>query len=313
MKTFRYVRNAARLSLLLVLAAALIIPLFGCAAEGGRDENGVSESAAQTEPPPTQDKNEKLACLYADSTEKLDKLCQNAEAVSGAEESCAVLLPHYANAFSMCCDALAGIRRDAELVVIAGPNHTGEGESIQISGADWYWSGGEAKGDAETAEKLALACGAACTSRVISQDWSVQSLIPYVRAYFPNARIVTVLLARGAREDALMALAESFAEIQTERELLLVGSADFSHYHDPETAAKNDEVTLSCIENGETARLLTLDNGYIDSPETAVLTMYYAGLQKAELKQSGGLFERFRENGQEKAGSYYAFYAQKEP
>lgn len=293
---------AACLALLFGQAALFLPFLCGCAAE--EPENAAAETQDVQDAP--QEKRERLACLYADPVRE-DVFARNAQADARCRDAQAVLLPHYANALYLACNALSGIEREIDLVVLIGPNHSGRGDALQVCGADWYWDTGNMAGDAQAADTIAAYAGGTLTSTEIAEDWSVQTLVPYAARYFPSAQVVTVLLSRGAEISVLSKLAKAVSVLGEDREVLLLASADFSHYLTPSDAQAHDARTMMLIEAGEESTLLTLDNGYIDSPETLVTAMLFAENQGQKLTKLDGLFETFYENGTQKAGSYYAF------
>ncbi len=327
MKRRETLKIAACLTVFVLQAAAMILFSFGgCAASVHRTANSAEESPAvpslDGEVLPGSDgfvpvqedaaqSDGALECLYADAARE-ERLACAARPDAQYAQSSALLLPHYGNALGMCCDLLSSIEREAALIVLVGPNHSGTGDAIQVSGADWYWSTGRMDGDADAARTLAAAAET-LTDAQIAEDWSVQTLIPYLCRYFPEARLVTVLLSRGADTQSLRALAEAVGLLAGQQELLLVGSVDFSHYLDPASARENDEKTCAWIEAGDIPAISALDNGYLDSPETAAVVLYYTQTLGQPLCRRDGLFERFWENGQEKAGSYYTFAAWQEP
>lgn len=300
----KFLKKAACLGIALA-QAALFLPVFSaCTAKPEGEEPREETAGVQTQTAPRE--NTRLACLYADETRE-GSFARNAKPDAQSENAQAVLVPHYGNALYLACNALSGVSREVGLIVLIGPNHPGKGEDVQISGADWYWAQGQMEGDPDAAALLADACAGTLTDTQIAEDWSVQTLIPYARRYFQSARIVTVLLRRGTDRAALQALADAVQALSGEEDVLLLASADFSHYLDPASAQKNDTETLALIEKEDYAAILTLDNGYIDSPETLVTAMLFAEGRGQKLIKLGGLFETFYENGVQKAGSYYAF------
>ena len=316
-KRNKTLKIAACLIILLLQAAAMILFSFGGCAASESTGAEPAGSIPDVSPVPEDFSNQEgqarryLECLYAD-TAKEESFARAARPDTRYAQVSAVLLPHYGNALGMCCDLLSSIEREIDLLVLIGPNHAGAGDAVQISGADWYWSTGQMPGDPEAAQALADAAGT-LTDTQIAQDWSVQTLIPYMRRYFPEARLVTVLLSRDADVQSLTLLAEAVQTLSSQQELLLAGSVDFSHYLDPASAKENDEKTCAWIETGDIPAILRLDNGYLDSPETVAAVLSYTQALGQTLRLCDGLFEQFWENGQEKAGSYYTFAAWQEP
>lgn len=201
MKRRETLKIAACLTVFVLQAAAMILFSFGgCAASVHRTANSAEESPAvpslDGEALPGSDgfvpvqedaaqSDSALECLYADAARE-ERLACAARPDAQYAQSSALLLPHYGNALGMCCDLLSSIEREAALIVLVGPNHSGTGDAIQVSGADWYWSTGRMDGDADAARTLAAAAGT-LTDAQIAEDWSVQTLIPYLCRYFPGS------------------------------------------------------------------------------------------------------------------------------
>ena len=156
---------------------------------------------------------------------------------------------------------------------------------------------------------MAAALGLETDASAAQEDWSASLLMPYLAHYFPDARVVTVLLSRGAGEAQVLALAGCLAETAGTRGLLVLGSADFSHYQDVETARDCDKETARAIEDGDRTRLLSLGNEYLDSPETvAVLLIRVAAGARAK---RGGRHVRDLYSGRAAHGGFYYAYAVK--
>lgn len=230
-----------------------------------------------------------------------------ARAESEKRDIAGAIVPHYAAAMYMTADALSSVTEVPDTVVVVGPNHEGRGELIQICGRSYVWADGSIEGDGTMAAALAAGLGLETSDAAAREDWSASLQMPYIAHYFPEAQVVTVLLARGADPGQLRTLARLLSEAAEAQSLLVLGSADFSHYQDPKTAEACDRETAQIIADGDADRLLRLGNDHIDSPETAAVLLLYGQALDREPFRADGLFERFIENGKEKAGSYYSY------
>lgn len=230
-----------------------------------------------------------------------------AAAEADPQEIAGAILPHYAPAMYMAADLYSDVRTPPDTIVVAGPNHAAIGGPVQICGTGYVWPEGTMDGDEALASQLAAALGLTPDDTAAREDWSVSQHMPYLGRYFPDARVVSILLSRGADEASLAVIADLLAEIAGTRQLLVVGSADFSHYQDERTAHACDEETARAIESRDLPQLLRFGNEHADSPETIVLILRYAEALGLSLDARGGLFETFMENGAPMAGSYYAY------
>ena len=75
--------------------------------------------------------------------------------------------------------------------------------------------------------------------------------MPFVKYYLPEAEIAVCLLENGLDADRLAAVGKILDEFRDTKRVLVVGSADFSHYLQPEEAARCDAETEKAITNGD--------------------------------------------------------------
>lgn len=256
-------------------------------------------------------RGELFACPF--QRERFEGLIAGAEPLDADAELSAAIVPHYAPALDLACDILSGVSRAISTVVIVAPNHPGTGEALTVSSSDWYWEGGRAVGNKALAQELCEGTGGVVSFALDADEWSASTLIPYAAHYFPGADFVAVYLSRGAEVSALDALAERLAEKSEDGGLLVLGSADFSHYQDEPTARENDNITTSLIESGDTTALLRLGNAYIDSPETAAVIIKYAAALSQTLTKRDSVLTPYIENGRRLAGSFMSFAAAPRP
>ena len=247
-----------------------------------------------------------IACSYYDAKVVYAQIT-GAEPSSAYQYIAGAVVPHYAPAMYLASDILSSVVEAPDTVVIIAPNHEGTGAPIQICGNGYYWSSGSLAGNLTLADALASALLLETDESAARKDWSASLLVPYVAHYFPETSVVTVLLSRGAGDGPLRTLASALADAAQEQSLLILGSADFSHYQDEQTARKCDEESARIIEDGDITRLLTLGNEYLDSPETVAVLLLYASLIEQEFSAADGLLETFVQDGQRMAGSYYSY------
>ena len=288
----------------LCIAAGLLVVFFS------RTRPDVLPTAATSVPEETHPPAP-ISCASADASLFAKNMATTA--VYPHESIAAATVPHYAPAQDMLVKELNTVRQGGEepqTVVIVAPNHTGLGAAVQLWGGGFTCGGNALSGDGELLSRLSSALdGKADTSGAqTAQDHSVTSIIPYVSEYWPHARVVTILLSRGASSRQLSVLAQCLHAYTKEQAVLLLASVDFSHYQTPEIAQKNDRETINAIESGAAETVLSYGGEHVDSPQTMTVLMKFCTLQDKALRLRDHRLEVYTENGQKKAGSFMVFF-----
>ncbi len=158
-------------------------------------------------------------------------------------------------------------------IILIGPNHTDGGVGEAISGiAQWNTKIGSVETNNTIANKLYTAQLVTWDENRLRTEHSINYLIPYIKYYFPNARIVPIIL----KSTFDLASAKNFGESlkpYLDDQTLIVGSIDFSHYLPTDRARANDQITQKALENHDYKKLYSFNNDYIDSPPTAITTL----------------------------------------
>lgn len=237
--------------------------------------------------------------------ERLAEFTERAEKDPELAGMRAAIVPHYAPKLGMLSNILASITYTPETFVIVAPDHPAAGD-ITISPSDWYWSDDIVSCDTSLAEKIAENCTLTVSDELDDEEWSASTLLPYIHGYFPDAKVVIIYASRAASPEKLAEIAKNLAELP-EDEIFLLGSVDFSHYQDEETAVKNDKYTRSVIENMDTGTLLNLGNEYLDSPQSASVIIKYAAALGLDISLYDSAVDVFFENGERLAGTYQCY------
>lgn len=295
--------------LLCFAVAGLCLCAVFCALRLSCAERSPELPDTATVPPASEnavDYRDYISCSYYDA-----ELVRAHTTTAGPDDAyqniAGAVVPHYAPAMYMVSDILSSVGFSPDTVVVVAPNHAGKGIPVQVCGRGYYWKSGTIAGDQSLAKRIATGLDIETDDTAAQEDWSASLLMPYVAQYFPDAHVVTVLLSRGAGEAQVLALADCLAEISETQEILVLGSADFSHYQDEQTAHNCDTETARVIAAGNRAQLLSLGNEYLDSPETVAVLLEYASLLGHEFSAADSMFETFVQDGRRVAGSYYAY------
>ena len=163
-------------------------------------------------------------------------------------------------------------------VIIVGPNHENGGTADAITGSiDYRLLTGSVGTDKEwvdwlTQEKLAVS-----EPERFLNEHSIYGLVPFVKYYFPDAKIVPIILKSSLLQEQALLLGQSLANrIEASGatdSTIIIGSIDFSHYLSTEQANLKDLETKKAIISRDYNRLYSYNDDYLDSPMSATVVL----------------------------------------
>jgi len=177
---------------------------------------------------------------------------------------------------------------EIESIVVIGPNHSLSAGGIYVADSGWNTPFGVTECDDDAVDMIMRksSLSAAADNELLQQDHAVSSLVPYIKYYLPDAKVVSILLSRRVSREQENALAELLYHLSQEKSILVVGSVDFSHGLAREEALRRDEETLGMIFDRAYDALKNIPNEYMDSPETLnvlLRLMEYQSIDPPEL------------------------------
>ncbi|MCZ7381094.1 MAG: MEMO1 family protein [Candidatus Methanoperedens sp.] len=135
----------------------------------------------------------------------------------------------------------------ADTFVFLGPNHTGYGSPVSVSGESWSTPLGEVASDGEFIKAL--------PKRIIDLDetahkyeHSIEVQLPFLQHRFEDFSIVPICMGMQDEETALdvgMELAEAVRKVN--KRIVIIASSDFTHYKPDKMARENDAYYISSI------------------------------------------------------------------
>ncbi len=135
----------------------------------------------------------------------------------------------------------------ADTFVFLGPNHTGYGSPVSVSGESWSTPLGEVGSDSEFIRAL--------PKRIIDLDetahkyeHSIEVQLPFLQHRFRDFRIVPICMGMQDEETALdvgMELAEAARKVK--KKIVIIASSDFTHYKPDKVARENDAYYIGSI------------------------------------------------------------------
>ncbi|MBU0707953.1 AmmeMemoRadiSam system protein B [Patescibacteria group bacterium] len=115
-------------------------------------------------------------------------------------------------------------------VVLIGPNHYHRGSrGVVLASQAWDTPFGILEPDIEAITQLAESDLVEINDNAVSQDHAVGLLIPYLSYYFPEAKVVPMLINYSVNE-AQTEKFQQFINRVLDEHTIVVGSIDFSHY-----------------------------------------------------------------------------------
>lgn len=224
----------------------------------------------------------------------LQETLQKNESVAVRNDIRAVISPHH----SLAADLIASIVKEASgrsvrTVAIIAPNHGHIGvESLATVQASWQTPFGNIDTDGPVTDNFMADFGLLPVPEAFENEHGIGSLVPYVRYYFPDAKILPILINNSAREKTAEDLSDWLVE-NIPADGLVIFSMDFSHYLTKAEADKSDALTREFISSRDVGKIIQLNDDYVDTPiglATSVLFAEKAGLQ-TEFVGNGNSFD----------------------
>lgn len=191
----------------------------------------------------------------------------------------AAIAPHHDLAAEYSAELFSEISRpEIKTVIIIGPNHENSGSANAITGAiDYRLLKGSVETDQDWINWLIQEKLAILESEQFLNEHSIYALVPFIKHYFPDAKIVPIILKSSLLQEQALLLGNSLADRIKANDLtdstLIIGSIDFSHYLSTEQANLKDIETKEAILDRDYSRLYSLNDDYLDSPMTATAVL----------------------------------------
>lgn len=187
-----------------------------------------------------------------------------------------IVVPHHDMVASARRAYLAQVSREVqpETIVLLSPDHFGTNKYPLVASARlWQTSLGEIKSNSELIESLGLPVDAAD----FLGEHGVTGLLRDFEQYFPDVRIVPVMLSQQASYAAVSQFVTTLYENCPH--CLVVASVDFSHSSEVHVADVHDRLALRELYRGSAEDLYT--KAEVDSPQSLAALALWANYHKA--------------------------------
>lgn len=215
--------------------------------------------------------------LYSSKVDKqlLADAFQKANSVSKIAGVSAIVVNHHLLAADLIAETLAVAAIDQPItVILISPNHFTRGTGQVISSRfDWQTPYGILKADQRTITALVKADLINVDETPFEEEHGIYNIVPFIKKYFPKAKIVPLILKSNLSDDQVDLLAKKIAELSN---ILVVFSFDFSHYQTKAVADKHDEETINTINSYDFENIKNLD---VDSKPGVRLMLEYSKIK----------------------------------
>ncbi|MGQ9706096.1 MAG: AmmeMemoRadiSam system protein B [bacterium] len=225
--------------------------------------------------------------FYSDDPVELKSMIENFFSladVKADDDVKGIEVPHAGYIYSGLTTAFAfkSVGYKPDVVIIIGPSHR-----VPVSGAVLYPEGvwrtpfGDSKVDVKLTEALTKASDYFhIDSSPHEMEHCIEVQLPFIQYLWGDASIVPIVVWRGDEESARQ-IGEAFVKVVSEdgRKILIVATADLSHYHSQETAKKLDDNAISALTSGDPMEIIRSDEvgaSEVDCPFALASVGYYA-------------------------------------
>lgn len=182
------------------------------------------------------------------------------------------IVPHHLLADGMIASFFKAVSmKKYDYVVVVAPNHKRIG-SLQVNTAKGNWETpfGVLSGGEDIIGSLIDEGTAGNNRSLMEEEHSISSLVPYIKYYQPDTKIVPLLLHGNLGLENSIELGRLINRKMKDKNYLLIASVDFSHYLSVEKADKMDEITLKAIKETDLKAISRMNNDNLDSPPSVI-------------------------------------------
>ena len=222
-----------------------------------------------------------LECVHYDERGFL-KAIENAAPYPIEGKLLAAVSPHFLPVMSYTANIMSSLAREGQperVIFVLAPNHSGESLPVILADRGWSTPYGYLDTDEDVIDTIRnapeLASRIDVNQAFMESDHSAATLMPFIKYYMPQAKVVTLLLGRDCSLAPLRAIADIIYETGKSKPVFLLASVDFSHGLRIGETPERDAVSEALIRAGDTQTIKKLDSGNMDSPESVITTLYY--------------------------------------
>lgn len=192
------------------------------------------------------------------------------------------IVPHHGQASYLIAKLFSSLKlQNPRVIVLIGPNHRDVGKfNALTSFYGWETPFGILEPADPLIRKLVNTGLAQEDEDAFTNEQSVGTIVPYIKYFLPDTKIVPIIL----KSDFDLKDGKNLANFLTEFSgdgAVIVASIDFSHYLTGFEAREKDRVILEAIKSYDVRKILSFNSDFLDSPGSLVtLLMSMENIQK---------------------------------
>ena len=224
---------------------------------------------------------------------------------------CGGILTHHFLASGLMVRFFVALRADSspDTIILLGPNHFHQGlANISISSLPWKTPFGVLQTDRQLVRAISAAIQLPEDPEAFSGEHSVGVLIPFLKYYFPQSRVVPVLIDVNAKAYNLTRLRAALSALLKNPKTLLLLSMDFSHDSVAAVADARDRQAQEAISSMDASRANSL---HVDSRKGLWLlleSLKQAGCDAVQLNEHTNSARLTGKPDQPNVTSYFTVY-----
>lgn len=170
-------------------------------------------------------------------------------------------------------------------IILIGPNHYEQGNFKALTSLySWQTPFGNLDPNEMIIKDLIEDNLTSVDEKVLPADHAVSSIMPFIKYFLPEVKVVPILLSGFMSIDEVNLLSDRIKNYIND-ETIIIAAVDFSHFLPSTKAFEKDEVTFSAMKNFDYKKLLSLGNDYLDSPTSIIaLLMVLQDLGKTNME-----------------------------
>ena len=184
------------------------------------------------------------------------------------------IAPHHDLASSMIDEFYQTLNlknKKIETFIILSPNHANIGNTPVITSlVDRQTAQGAVDVDAELFGRLKSFGFVSVDEKNIALEHGVAVHLPFIKKYFPDARVVPLAFSTKIKTAESFELAQALKKILEDENVFLLASLDFSHYLSLTTAQAKDAETMAAMKNFDYEKIASFGSDNVDSPQALI-------------------------------------------
>lgn len=184
------------------------------------------------------------------------------------------IVPHHLLAADLIAKIFQGLSSQKyDSIIILSPNHFLAGKAkIITTKDDWQTPYGILKNDNEITDELLKDDNIKVEDDIFSREHGIYSEIGFIKRTFPDVKIVPLVLRPSVTDEEAERLSDMFIKIGSNKKILVLLSADFSHNTDSLTAINNNKESLRIINDCDFSNFSKIK---VDTPPSVYALLKY--------------------------------------